>query len=54
MATGSSSVTDFLRNALAQVGDRHRKAAEANLTDADPDMWGTARSWLSGRPIGRV
>jgi hypothetical protein len=51
MATGSSSVTDFLRNALAQVGDRHRKAAEANLTDADPDAWDSSElvEWSANR-----
>lgn len=45
------SVADFLRNALAQVGDSHRRGAEASTRDADPDAWDSSElvEWSANR-----
>jgi hypothetical protein len=48
---GTQSVTEFLRNALAQVGDRHLRGAEASHADADPDTWDSSElvEWSAHR-----
>ena len=46
-----NTVNDFLRNALRQVGDRHQKAAEVSMKDADPDAWDSSElvEWSANR-----
>lgn len=63
------SVNNFIRHALDQVGDKHRKGAEVSMKDADPDSWDSSEliewsanqsgvtvndgSWLQYRQLNR-
>lgn len=63
------SVNNFIRHALEQVGDKHRKGAEVSMKDADPDSWDSSEliewsanqsgvtvndgSWLQYRQLNR-
>ncbi|MGH9135958.1 MAG: hypothetical protein ACRD0G_02790 [Acidimicrobiales bacterium] len=46
-----ASVNDFLRNALAQLGDRHQRGAEVSLADGDPDAFDCSElvEWAANR-----